>query len=583
MMIPMLVIFLVSMGITVHQSISEAQTTAHLTIINLSKNVESSLEDYIYQNDLLTRSTRISKMLNNILTGRVDEYSDLVTMSMLRATLLSIVDVSPYLNSVYMTLDDHEFFFTSTDGLQAISSYYDKDWQQDIAELTDKNDVLIKRRLLHNGTSFQKKEVISVYKQMLLLRGALIANIDADQFEAELTGEIQEAMDTFFVVSQAGEILASNAKGSGMGEAMLSYLANHPSPQDEISQWVRLDGELYLLDTAPPSDLGLQFCYLVPYRRIALSLTGSLLFFLFILLSNCGVIALLAYNTTNRVFKQINYMVDVFANADKGILPTALRQKVDDEYDIIMNNIIHLFLNTTHLNTLLAEKQHRKDLAELHSLQLQINPHFLYNTLQTIDFEARREDGDRFLISRMVQDLSSILKYSLSSPNSDVTLGEDLEHLKSYVRIQRVRFTDRFVLYYDIAPECMDARVFSLMLQPLVENSILHGIRGLKKRGFIRIRAYKDGERLCVSVLDNGSGMDEQQQALVRSRLCDESNTGSIGLANVHKRLILRYGEASGLHIRSYKDVGTRVFFSIPYQNTNIDTISKPLILHLPI
>ena len=131
-------------------------------------------------------------------------------------------------------------------------------------------------------------------------------------------------------------------------------------------------------------------------------------------LSNCVISVVLAYVVTQRNFQQISHIINTFNQAEKGILSsTTPKQTINDEYDIILNNVINVFLNSSYLKLQLHEKQYKQELAEMAALQYQINPHFLFNTLQAIDFEALRIQGQSGTINMMIQNLSDILKYYL--------------------------------------------------------------------------------------------------------------------------------------------------------------------------
>ena len=128
------------------------------------------------------------------------------------------------------------------------------------------------------------------------------------------------------------------------------------------------------------------------------------------------------------------------------------------------------------------------------ALQYQINPHFLFNTLQAIDFEALQIQGLSGTMHMMLQNLSDILKYSLMDPLTVVTLNMEIDYLKKYVDIQHQRLGDEFIVYYEIDEELQNLYVPRLMLQPLVENSISHGVAPLNSTGFIKVRAYLRNE-----------------------------------------------------------------------------------------
>ena len=215
-----------------------------------------------------------------------------------------------------------------------------------------------------------------------------------------------------------------------------------------------------------------------------------------------------------------------------------------------MNNILMMFLNNTYLNIQLKEKQYRQQNAELTALQLQINPHFLYNTLQTLDMEARKLNDDG-RISAVVGYVSDILKYSLTNPQKSVSLREELDYLKKYVEVQHYRFGDSFIIYYEVDDDVMDAEVFRLMLQPVVENRRI-------------------GDKVNLRVIDNGDGMTREELEALRKRIADR-NSRSIGLTNLDRRLRLRYPEETGLRICSIKNLGTSVSFCIPYKKYTPD------------
>nr|WP_305149346.1 histidine kinase [Hungatella hathewayi] len=203
------------------------------------------------------------------------------------------------------------------------------------------------------------------------------------------------------------------------------------------------------------------------------------------------------------------------------------------------------------------------------ALQLQINPHFLFNTLQTVDMEVRKQGTSPEEISTIIRCVSDILKYALSDPGEPVTVEEEIQYLKKYAVIQKFRFGDQFIIYYEVDDEVMNAAVFRLFLQPLVENSLLHGIRGSKQKGYIKVSIQKRGERLRCCVMDTGTGMTREEKAELVNRFSSD-DAGGIGLANLYRRLVLRYGEESGLRVWTKKGMGTAVSFYIPCEQMKV-------------
>ena len=203
--------------------------------------------------------------------------------------------------------------------------------------------------------------------------------------------------------------------------------------------------------------------------------------------------------------------------------------------------------------------------SELRALQAQITPHFLYNTLDAIIWLA--EAGRTQQVIEITNALSDFFRISLNNGKDWVSIGEEWEHLEGYLTIQRIRYRDilRYELFIDetLKPQQM----LKLLVQPLVENAIYHGIKNRRGGGMIRVEAVRAGERLQVTVSDSGAGMNQQQLEQVRKALAasesTEAETG-YGLYSVDKRIKLYYNQPEGLSIESSLSEGTRVSFDVP-------------------
>jgi len=199
--------------------------------------------------------------------------------------------------------------------------------------------------------------------------------------------------------------------------------------------------------------------------------------------------------------------------------------------------------------------------AELELLQAQINPHFLYNTLDSIAILAESERSED--VVNMVTNLSTFFRSSLNRGKDIISLRAECAQVRSYLEIQSVRYSD--ILEYEIhIPEMfMDVTVPKLILQPLVENALYHGIKNRRGMGKITITAEERGDDLLLRVQDNGAGMDEEQVNALKSGVYEDRHTG-LGLVNVHKRIRLYCGEKYGLSFESEKAIGTTVSVLLP-------------------
>jgi two-component system sensor histidine kinase YesM len=201
-----------------------------------------------------------------------------------------------------------------------------------------------------------------------------------------------------------------------------------------------------------------------------------------------------------------------------------------------------------------AQEQEQKRLYELDALQAQINPHFLYNTLDSIVWmQERGQNQDAIL---MVTALARLFRISISKGRSIISVAEELEHVRNYLIIQSIRFKNKFTYSIDAEPEALKLRTVKLILQPLVENAIVHGFSHFATdEGRIEISARVEDDCLVMRVRDNGLGMNEET---VKTVLIPRK-AGGIGLRNVHERIALTFGDGYGLTLESELDEGTLV------------------------
>jgi two-component system sensor histidine kinase YesM len=200
---------------------------------------------------------------------------------------------------------------------------------------------------------------------------------------------------------------------------------------------------------------------------------------------------------------------------------------------------------------------------EIKALQAQINPHFLYNTLDLINWMSVRHNTAE--IRTLVTALSRFYKLSLGGGEDSVPLRDELEHARTYVQIQNMRFENSIQLFIDTPPDMLECPVLKLVLQPIVENSILHGIMMKKdERGVIRINGERANGDLLLFVEDDGVGMSESRMHQILSRGAVSSDRHGYGVRNIHERLQLNYGMEFGLSFQSAEGKGTRVQIRIP-------------------
>ena len=233
--------------------------------------------------------------------------------------------------------------------------------------------------------------------------------------------------------------------------------------------------------------------------------------------------------------------------------------KLTDQVNSMADN-----LETTMRQNVLDAKNLKK--AELRTLQAQINPHFLYNTLDAIVWKA--EAGDQREVIHLTSALSDFFRISLSSGADWIPISQEKKHISGYLSIQQTRYRDILSYEVDIPDEIGDLYILKLLLQPLVENALYHGIKYKRGGGMIRVQGRKEGNELVFQVRDTGKGMDAQTLATLRKRMAEgrpavASGTGGFGLVNVNLRIRLYYNQPEGLKIDSGPE-GTSVTIRVP-------------------
>ncbi len=278
------------------------------------------------------------------------------------------------------------------------------------------------------------------------------------------------------------------------------------------------------------------------------------------------IIASLLMNVllTDSITKPIMMLCDNTALVAKGVFTTRTSFENNDELSVLADSFNDMAIKLEQqVNSIRQEQENLRNM-ESKLLQAQINPHFLYNTLDTIIWLIEGSKNQEAI--DIVVSLSEFFRVAVSKGKDVISIREEEMHIKSYLQIQQSRYYN--ILDYEIAipEEIYDYQIMKLTLQPLVENSLYHGIKMLRARGKIRVTGEKRGEDIYFCVMDNGIGMDVEKLNALRKEIelpGSELSTG-FGLANVNKRIKLNYGKMYGLDIQSKKGEGTTITVKIP-------------------
>ena len=288
------------------------------------------------------------------------------------------------------------------------------------------------------------------------------------------------------------------------------------------------------------------------------------LFGLTLLLFSIFLMAFLNYLISARISDPIRRLERSIRELENGLAGVEIAEGGCYEVQRLSHAVGSMVSTMRHLMDDIVRQEEQKRRSELEVLQAQINPHFLYNTLDSVIWMT--ESGQQKEAIQMVTSLARLFRISLSKGKSIIPLADELEHARHYMNIQQIRFKNRFTTEIQAKPGTEGLYTLKLIIQPLLENAIYHGMASAEDDGIIRVTAYREGEDLLIDVEDNGLGMRPELAASLLDEDRPELPTGGsgIGVRNVHQRIRLTFGEGYGLTILSEPDEGTLVRVRLP-------------------
>lgn len=268
------------------------------------------------------------------------------------------------------------------------------------------------------------------------------------------------------------------------------------------------------------------------------------------------LIILSVYFFTRKITKPLYELVDTMQTAKADSLQAhPMQDGVSYEIKVVTKTYNHLVKEIDRYTTRLMVEQNERRKADLSALQMQINPHFLYNTLTSIKYLAKMNRIDD--VDRTITSLSSMLQNTIGSTEDIVTVEQEINNLKHYVYINQIRYGDQVNVHFDVRSDSLNLYIPKLIIQPFVENAFFHAFPSMRK-GNIHIFVRQQAERLLIEVLDDGVGAQESKER-VKKR-----SVSGIGIDNVHNRIVLLYGPKYGVELDSASGYGTAVKISLP-------------------
>lgn len=535
--------------------------------VNLEKQQMYSLNQNYTQNyeGISSNVERMEKLSRQFSVGLSLEMMQIFGEDSLKDDMAMFEDLTEYTNTLEFSMGDISIFYYIDDdfvvvhqnGLhyRPIKSIESEDWYEKLKENNGRN----------TWFSFQKDEYFPENKTLSLARyitdsndyrnqiGVLVFSMDTSTLLRSFTKITEQQV--MYLADENGTIIASSEALEN--NPKWGQESNSQSSMDAYEVWKNEQGK-FLIRRCEIDDTGIYLVSLVPYEYMGAIYKS----FLFWVLGGYFLILLLAAFYISFMSKRLTIPLKKLAESISTATVSGKLECLEidstekeictlvDAYNMLIQKIEILLKQQYSLG---KEKQQ----AELMALQSQINPHFLYNTLEMVNWMAERNEKEN--VQTVIQKMSTFYRLVLSKGKDIVTIREELALCETYLTIQQMRFQGRIQYEQDVDDEILDYLIPKITLQPFVENAILHGIiASIEGRGTLSINGWEEDGRIILAVMDDGAGMAEED------REKSNSKGSHYGMKNIGLRLSVYYQEDIKIEVESTKGVGTCVSINIP-------------------
>ena len=490
--------------------------------------------------------------INNVST---DSFK---TISRLAKTLPIIYR---YIDSIYIYSEPTDTVIMDNNSIP-LSDLSDTDWISAYHAVTSPKGTIIPR-----SKNNIYPHLITIIKPIYVAdekKGAIIMNINTQSIYNSMLYQQYKDGRLFFLVNADNKIIISsdssyfNTYPDNIGPNTLTIESNPKNSVYEINDknYVVLSGDSAISDYKYISAYPLEL-YEHKLSTMKLQIIGILLLLMII-------IFILAYVASVRSYSPLNEIISFLDNSQPPA--DSIEEEDKNELMYIINSIQTHINDKTKMAEILEERMKLLRKSQYDMLQTQINPHFLYNTLETINWMAYNMSNSENPVSKSLINLASFFRNTLTS-GYFVSIENEIKYTKEYVNILALRYGDLFDIEWDIDESILSYTIIKICLQPIIENAVYHGIKQKNDKGLIKIKGLCDDNNIILIVSDDGIGIEKDALDELNKTLSETSFTNEkshIGLSNVNQRIKIIFGDSYGIHVESTVGVGTDVYVTIP-------------------
>lgn len=398
--------------------------------------------------------------------------------------------------------------------------------------------------------------------------GYLVMRIDERHIAEKFSGMNLGTGSNIFILNESGTVISADNPDIVVGSAypehfLIEALKDHRE-RGELTFNSTVGGKPHLIAYAYIPGSEWYVVSTIPYTYLNNESVGMWHTITFLGLL-CTLIALyLSYVVSRSISRPMLKLINSMNNLKKGHFVTRVEDHSTDELGVMTAHFNTMVGNLQSLIEEVKSQEKQKRLAELKALQAQINPHFLSNTLNTVKWMADMQKASN--ISDIITSLIQLLHGSMGKGGEWTSVRGEIEYVKNYLNIMEYHFANKFRVHFELEEDILDCRILKFVLQPLVENALLHGLQTLDREGWIVVKGYRDGDELILTVTDNGKGMPEDAlpESEAKRSARGKSRLSGIGIRNVDNRIKLHFGMHYGVSIKSVPDLFTSAEIVMP-------------------
>ena len=547
--------------LAVSQLEENAYNNLNDTVFQTKEYLENRLSDVFEQLVSLSNDPRLLSVV-----GLEDEDPGPQNYIEVSQLLRSIhLNNNTVIDSIYMDIHNGKFVMYQ-------SEYQIKPVQFDYKKYTGKyrggTEGFYWQNLHPDDFFINEDKVISLFKMIgdesSRANGILLFNLRIDFFEAVLNKSLIGNQGYLTLVSPDGEVNSKEIDGEyQLDRKQLKYLQTIKSENGSY-EFKNQNGEnmLVIYDTIGTNRW--KVAAVISTDEIVKKATYIKYVTLIVILILIIIAILLANFLARYISNPVSNLVKQTNKISEDNLVLVYKERGPKEITILNHAMEDLMIRIHFLLEQVKKEQEEKRQLEFAVLHTQINPHFLYNTLYSI--KGLSDMGLNQDASAMITALSNYFRISISKGKEIISLEEEFTHIRNYLFIQEMRYGDHFEYTVELDDSLKSYHIIKLTLQPLIENAIYHGVKQIRRKGKIAVRTYELDSSICIEVIDNGLGIDEQRLVEIREELENKKNdtTIGIGLRSVHERIRIHFGKPYGLMIESAEEQGTKISVMIP-------------------